>query len=152
MIDRIHEVHGIRRQRARGFTLVEVMITVAIVAILSAVAVPQYSSYVTRGRLAEAFSSLGAVQPLAEQHWSNQRSYAGLGGLNAFPRASQNFDYALTAADAASYTVTATGKGSVLGFVFTIDQNGNRATTAAPSGWTANAGCWTDRKSGECIH
>lgn len=138
--------------RQRGFTLVEVLVTVAIVAILSAVAVPMYRDHVTRGRLAEAFSALGSVQPTAEQHWSNTRSYAGLGGLNAFPRASQNFDYALTAADNASYLVTATGKGAVLGFVFTVDQNGNRATTAAPSGWTANAGCWTDRKSGECVH
>jgi type IV pilus assembly protein PilE len=136
----------------RGFTLVEVMVTVAIVAILSAVAVPMYRDHVTRGRLAEAFAMLGSVQPTAEQFWSNNRTYVGLDGLNGFPRASQNFDFALSAADAASYRVTATGKGPVQGFVFTIDQNGNRATTAAPGGWTANAGCWTDRKSGECIH
>jgi len=136
----------------RGFTLVEVMVTVAIVAILSGVAVPMYRDHVTRGRLAEAFGMLGSVQPTAEQFWSNNRTYVGLDRLNGFPRASQNFDFALAAADAASYRVTATGKGPVQGFIFTIDQNGNRATTAAPGGWTANAGCWTDRKSGECIH
>ena len=47
----------------KGFTLIEVMITIAIVGILTAVALPLYSDYVIRGRLTEAFTALGGAQP-----------------------------------------------------------------------------------------
>ncbi|MDB5916230.1 MAG: prepilin-type cleavage/methylation protein [Massilia sp.] len=135
----------------RGFTLIEVMITIAIIGIVSAIALPSYRDYVTRGRLAEAFSSLGGVQPSAEQFWSNTRSFVNFDTLsNDFPRNTTNFSYALSGASASAYTVTATGRGTVAGFVYTIDQQGNRATTGVPSGWTANTGCWVDRRSGAC--
>ena len=135
----------------RGFTLIEVMITIAIIGIVSAIAIPSYRDYVIRGRLAEAFSALGAVQPSAEQFWSNNRSFVGFDTLsNEFPRNTATFSYALSGATASAYTVTATGLGNASGFVYTIDQQGNRATTGVPSGWAANAGCWVDRRGGTC--
>lgn len=135
----------------RGFTLIEVMITIAIIGIVSAIAVPNYRDYVTRGRLVEAFSALGALQPNAEQFWSNTRSFANFDTQsNAFPATTANFSYALSGATDSAYTVTATGLGPAAGFVFTIDQQGNRATTGVPSGWTGNAGCWVDRRGGTC--
>lgn len=45
-------------QRAQGFTLIEVMIVVAIVAILSSIALPSYTEYVQRGRLVDAHAAL----------------------------------------------------------------------------------------------
>jgi type IV pilus assembly protein PilE len=135
----------------RGFTLIEVMITIVIVGILSAIALPNYRDYVTRGRLAEAFSTLAAVQPSAEQYWSNYRKFDGFdGAANGFPADTTNFTYALSGATTAGYTVTATGRAQAAGFVYTIDQQGNRATTGVPTGWTANAGCWVDRRGGQC--
>jgi len=138
------------KRAQQGFTLVEVMIVVAIVSILSAVAIPAYSDYVTRGRLTEAFTGLGGAQSSAEQFWANNRTYVGFDAAQSFPGASANFSYALSNATASSYTVTATGKGKMNGFVYTIDQSGNRATTGSPTGWGTNAACWVDKKGGQC--
>lgn len=134
--------------RARGFTLIELMIVVAIVGILSAVAIPAYNNHVMRARLAEAYSGLGTVQTNAEEFWSNNHTYANFDRL---PPDSANFGYALTSGDASSYVVTAAGKGPATGFSFTIDQNGNRATPRAPTGWTTSTSCWIDRKDGRCV-
>ncbi|MBA5688778.1 type IV pilin protein [Rugamonas apoptosis] len=133
-----------------GFTLIEVLVTVVIVGILMAVAMPAYNDYVIRGRLTEAFSALGAAQPAAEQFWSNGRTYVGFDTVVNFPAATANFTYALSGASASAYTLTATGIGKMAGFVYTIDQNGTRATTASPAGWGTNGTCWVDHKGGSC--
>jgi type IV pilus assembly protein PilE len=135
--------------RTKGFTLVEILITVAIVGIVSAIAIPQYSDYVTRSRLTDVFSQLATVQPNAEQFWASNRTFAGFTGV---PASSTYFTYALSAdADTTKYTVTATGRAGMLGFVYTINQAGARATTGVPSGWTASSTCWIDRKGGKCV-
>lgn len=134
----------------QGFTLIEVMITVAIVGILLAVAVPAYGDYVTRGRLSEAFTALGGAQPAAEQFWSNNRTYVGFDASPGFPAASANFTYALSNATASTYTITATGTGKMDGFVYTIDESGTHATTGSPTGWGTNSACWVDHKGGAC--
>ncbi|TFW29635.1 type IV pilin protein [Duganella callida] len=138
------------QRHARGFTLIEVMITVAIVSILLAVAIPAYSDYVTRGRLSEAFTALGGAQPAAEQYWSNNRSYANFDGSPNFPKATPNFTYALSNASASTYTITATGTNKMSGFVYSINESGTHATVATPAGWGANANCWVDHKGGAC--
>lgn len=134
------------RRREAGFTLIEVLIAIVIVGILSAVAIPSYTSYVLRGRLTDAFTSLSAMQPKAEEFWSNNRTYEGL----PLPAASPNFSYSAELS-ASGYTITATGVGKAADFVFTIDQNGNRSTTGVPPGWTASNNCWVDRKGGQCV-
>jgi type IV pilus assembly protein PilE len=141
-----------QKDGAKGFSLMELLVAIVIIGILSAVALPAYNDYVTRGRLTEAYTSLSGVQPVAEQFWANNRSYVNLNTSASFPQTGTNFDYALSNATASTYTVTATGKNRLNGFVFTIDQNGARATTGVPSGWTTNAACWVDRKSGQCTN
>ncbi|ALK97482.1 fimbrial protein [Massilia sp. WF1] len=135
-------------RREAGFTLIEILIALALIGILSAVAIPAYGSYVLRGRLTEAFTTLSAIQPKAEEYWSNNRTYVGL----PVPASSDYFDYALSADTSdSSFKLTATGKGMAGQFVFTIDQNGSRATTGVPSGWTGSSSCWVDRKGGKCV-
>lgn len=139
-------------KRQAGFTLIELMIAIAVVGILTAIALPSYNGYMMRARLSEAFTGLAGVQPRLEQHWSNTRSYAGFDSVtpSPMPASSANFTFVLSAADAGAYVVTARGRNAASGFAFTIDQNGNRVTTAVPSGWTARDNCWVDRKEGLC--
>jgi len=58
-----------------GFTLVELMITVSILAILAAVAIPMYSNYVNRAKQADAIIGLKAVQMAQEQFYSENNAY-----------------------------------------------------------------------------
>jgi len=134
-------------QRQSGFTLIELMVAVVIVGILTAVALPSYTNYVLRARLSEAHSALAAAQPQLEQHWANGRTYAG---FNKLPAATKNFTYAMASADASSFSLVATGREAAKDFVYTVDQNGTRATTKVPSGWADSKTCWIDRKGGVC--
>ncbi len=134
------------KRHARGFTLIEMMVTVAIIGILTAVAVPAYSNYVIRARTAEAFTTLGGLQPQLEQWWANNRTYAGYKPID--PTA--NFTYLISGATDSTYVVTAIGKNRMVGFVYTLNQSGTRVTTGVPPGWTANDACWVDRKGGQC--
>ena len=134
----------------KGFTLMEVMIVVAIISILAAIAVPAYNNYVLRGQLVEAFSELSAQRVRMEQFYQDMRTYTGAtaaGTVATCPGPGQHFTYACNvAADGQGYTITATGRG----FTFTVDQNNNRATTAVPAGWTAMPNCWVRKQGGVC--
>lgn len=61
----------------KGFTLVELMITVAILAVLAAVAVPMYSNYINRAKQADAIIGLKAAQMAQEQFFSENNVYSG---------------------------------------------------------------------------
>jgi len=134
-------------KRQAGFTLIELMIALVVIGILTAVAVPNYSAYVQRTKLTDAWSALAGVQPQAEQHWSNTNSYKDFTGL---PANTENFSFEVASATDTAYLIKATGKNGAKDFVYTIDQNGRRATTKAPAGWTRSDSCWVREKSGKC--
>jgi type IV pilus assembly protein PilE len=138
----------------QGFSLIELMIAVAIAAILAAVAIPAYRDYVIRGRLTDAYATLAAQRVRMEQYYQDMRSYTGActaGTVAPAPADTPDFDYTCTIPDGQSYTITATGLGSVAGFGFSIDQNNTRATTAVPANWTMPVGnCWARNKQGHC--
>lgn len=148
----------------RGFTLIEVMIVVVIIAILAAIAVPSYRDYVTRGRIVEATSGLADARNKMEQFFQDNRTYptgcviqpTAPGATEVQLTSLQNFNLACSDLGATTYTVTATGTGPMAGFTYTIDQQNTR--TSAFSGVGASAGytpaapntCWVLRKGGLC--
>jgi type IV pilus assembly protein PilE len=140
---------------ARGFTLIEVMITVAIVAILASLALPVYRDYVTRGKLVEAHAALGAQRVRMEQFYQDMRSYTAACDAGTVATVSNTQHFELTCdidGDGQGYTVSAAGIGGtdVDGFEFTVNEANQRATASAKTGWTANANCWSRTKGGEC--
>ncbi len=130
-----------------GFTLIELMVVVAILSILASIALPAYSQYVTKSKIPEATANLAVKRAQLENFFDNNRTYAG---FDCTTGGTSNFDFACTAQDASSYTLQATGKGTMAGFVFTLNQSNQKATTSAPSGWSTNASCWVTGKSGSC--
>ncbi|MFO1413293.1 MAG: type IV pilin protein [Burkholderiales bacterium] len=140
---------------SRGFTLIEVMITVAIVGILAAIALPSYSDYVRRSKIIEATGRLGDQRVQMEQYFLDNRTYAGVGeacgvASPVFDSKRDAFRITCSGASTTGYLLTATGVDSMAGFVYTVDPSDNRRTTGVPKGWTANNSCWVLRKSGEC--
>ena len=98
-----------------GFTLIEVMITVAIVAILAAVALPSYRDYVIRGNIPEATSRLATRQVQMEQFFQDNRTYVG-GQACTADATNKLFDFSCVGAGAptaTTYLISAVGKGSM---------------------------------------
>lgn len=137
--------------KTSGFTLIELMVTVAIIAILASIALPSYTEYVTQGRIAEATAGLAAKRVRMEAFYDNNRTYAGATDCTSDTTTSKYFTFSCSgAADATTYTLQAVGKGSMAGFTYTINQSNAKATTAAPTGWSTNATCWVLNKGGSC--
>ena len=147
--------HRHPRRPSQGFTLIEVMITVAIIGILSAIALPAYTEYLIRGRIPEATSQLASKQIRMEQWFQDSRTYRATTGTACYIGASDTtsskfFTFTCSSASATAFTITATGTGSMTGFVFTVNQNGDKATTGVPTGWTTSTTCWVIKKGGVC--
>lgn len=139
----------------RGFTLIEVLVVIAIVAILSTVAYPSYSAFVQRGKIAEGTSTLADARVRLEQYFQdNERRYTTISGGNVcgvVPAATTYFTYSCTATDT-TYTVTAAGVAAqgMSGFTFTINQANAQQTTAFPGASGLPKNCWIQNKGDGC--
>ena len=148
----------VRQRLRRGFTLIEVMIVVGIIAILAAIAIPSYNDYILRSRITDAVTALGNMQAKMEQYYQdNQGTYLGAcvpATVAPAPPPTSHFTFACSGLSAAGYTVTATGSGSMTGFGYTMAYVGGvltKTTTSVPSGWTLPSGsCWALKKDGSC--
>jgi type IV pilus assembly protein PilE len=139
----------------RGFTLLEVMIVVAIVAILAAIALPNYSDYVKRGKIIEATTALSDMRTRMEQYFLDNHKYDTGGACGVDPANVEKNVKTFTISCSivgSGYLVTATGNASegMGSFGYTIDTANTRVTTGVPTGW-GNQNCgWVTRKDGSC--
>jgi type IV pilus assembly protein PilE len=141
------------RPRAAGFTLIELMIAVAIVAILVSIGFPSYQNYVRRGQLSDAFTALADMRVQMEQYYQDNKFYglaannatcATLPGYAAFPVTKKYFELrcAAGAAPSQTYTLTAVGIGGLTaGYDYTLNQAGAKGTTKFANA-TSTAACW----------
>jgi len=140
---------------AGGFTLLEMMIVVAIVAVLAAIALPSYAAYVQRGRILDAVTRLSDARSRMEDYFLDERVYVDASGRCGFlpPASATDVFNVQCEATATTFIVTATGVAAkgMTDFVYAIDQSGAKATLAVPRGWSRSADCWTIRQDGFCV-
>ena len=147
-------------RKSAGFTLIELMVTIVIVAILAAIALPSYQQYIKRGKITEALSNLSSMRLQLEKYYADNRKYdngtTGTCGVAVPTGASARyFTYLCTSANPntvgdQTFTVTATGVGDMGNFQYQIDQSNVRQSTITESGWNSSTTCWITKKGESC--
>ncbi|MHB1702454.1 MAG: type IV pilin protein [Acidobacteriaceae bacterium] len=131
----------------RGFSLIELMVALVVSAVLLAVAIPLYNSYIEQSRLKSAQAALLQTANAVRQYAQDNGTYVGACGT---PVAAADFQMSCPTLTPSAYLVEAQGTGVMTGFTFTVDQNGLQATPGVPAGWTTSASCWVADSSGDC--
>jgi type IV pilus assembly protein PilE len=124
-----------------GFTLIELMIAVAVVGILAAIAYPSYTAYVVRANRSAAASFLFQLANKEAQYMLDARTYTGTSTdlLSTPPEVAKFYDISITtAATPPGFTVQAAPKGTqatrdAACGTLTLDQNGTKGITGTGS-------------------
>ncbi|MDY7033105.1 MAG: prepilin-type N-terminal cleavage/methylation domain-containing protein [Thermodesulfobacteriota bacterium] len=143
----------------KGFTLIELMIVVAIIGILAAIAIPNFVNYQRRAKTSEARTNLGAIRTSEEAYASTADTYlacaanpAAIPGVNKAtwdsaggetvgwvdigyePKGDIYYQYEATSASNTTFTASAEGNldGDAICSRYIIDQDGNTGTPTNP--------------------
>jgi type IV pilus assembly protein PilE len=162
-IDKFRSNAAFTRNNASGFTLIEVMIVVAIIGLLTLIAYPSYQEYVARGRRAEMRTVLLEATQWMERHYSENFTYtqnsagtaiADLFALTNFTKSPRDgggaYTIAISAVTARTFTITATRGNAMTNdkcgnfFITNTGVKGNLSysTSSYSSVETAVAACW----------
>lgn len=156
---------SLSRRHSAGFTLIEIMIVVIIVAILAAFAIPSYQDYVRRGYVVDGTNGLAAMRADMERYFQDNRTYATAGTfvppcaatVAVVRRTFGNFVVSCAGTDAptgTTFTLRATGGGPANGVVYTVNQENVRATASMPTAWSGWTGTcttsWIVKKGQAC--
>jgi type IV pilus assembly protein PilE len=137
-----------KMHKYEGFTLIELMTTVAIVAVLAAVAYPSYTDYLRKGRRVDAKNALMSAAQALERYYTENSRYDGTGSAigTLFSATSTEGNYTLSYASgsptSSAYTLQATPTGKQTGDkcgTFTINNFGQTDVTG---GSLSRSSCW----------
>lgn len=140
-------------RKGAGFTLIEVMIAVAIIGILAAIAYPSYQEYINKSRRAEAQVALLELSQFLERHYTAKGGYlingtsGGSGPVLPFTKAPRDgtqefYTLSLNAVTARTYTLQAAPKNGMAGDkcgTFTLTNTGKKAVSGGTAG---TPDCW----------
>lgn len=127
--------HAMKKSQP-GFTLIELMIVVAIVGILASIAYPSYRQQVLEGRRSEGRAALLALAQAQERFFTLNGTYTNIiGSLNGVSTPTENGHYTLATTGGATFTATATPAGAQAGdtdcTTMTITHQGAKSGTGA---------------------
>lgn len=138
--------------KSLGFTLIELMIAVAIIGVLAGIVYPSYTEGVVRARRAEAMTELAKIANLQEQYYADHRTYVTdmtKLGFAADPYITENGYYSIdttaVSAIASDFIITATaaglqGSGDADCTAFTLNYLGQRTAVKGTDDNTSQ--CW----------
>ena len=132
---------------ANGFSLIELMIVVAVIAILASVGIPAYGDYVTRGKLVDATAQLSDGRVKLEQYFQDNRTYVGADAIPPCPATTKYFTMTCDNLSASTYTIIAQGRNELTGFDYSIDQANTKVSNTP---WGNGATCWIMKKGDTC--
>lgn len=129
-----------------GFTLIELMITLVVLAILSAIAFPAYQSYVLKTRRSDAYAALAQDQTIMERCYAQNFAYNNAACPATFPASPQKYySIAVSNQTVSTYTLTATPQGPQASdtacAAISVDQ-ANQKSAQDASGNTSTSTCW----------
>jgi len=146
----------IYKQKLNGFTLIELMITVAVIGILAAVAYPSYQDYIIKARRADAQSALLQLGQFMERYYTTNGRYTTAANNTTAPTlpfteapkdGTPKFYDLTVAATPTSYTLTATRKGAQASDTkcgnLTLTNTGLKGVTGTPAPTQTAAQCWS---------
>lgn len=145
------------KKAIRGFTLIELVITLSVIAILARLAYPNYIEYLRTSRRADAQGALEGLAQAMERNFTTSSTYRGMaagGGDTGAPAiysatapvsgGTPTYNLSITAASATSFAIQATPTGAQLGDKcgsLTLSSTGQRGITGAKPGITVGD-CW----------
>ncbi len=138
----------------QGFSLIELMIALAIGAILASIVVPAYRDHILRAHIPQATSTLSSLAMRLEQTYQDNHAYGDEKKCSVAMPDDNFFTFQCAAENnGQSFLLTASGKrgGEMADFIFTLDQNGNTKTTKLPEAWGKTpANCWIAKRGSTC--
>ncbi len=152
----------IKSNYVKGFTLVEMMVVLSIMAILSFFVYPSYSDYVTRAKAVEAFTEIEKIHSKIKQYYLDNNTLNNCCSDNSFLE-SKNFNIEITLGVKAlennveDFQVVVSSKklssGGIPELSYKLTNNGGEylyETLYLPNNWVMNNNCWVYNKQGDC--
>ena len=136
-----------RHRATKGFTLIELMITVAIVGILAAIAYPSYLDQVRQSRRADAQSALLQAANRQERYFTTQYTYADTLDKLGMPAVTENDAYTLNidSGDANGFQITANAQNDQVNDActsLTINERGQKTANGTGPNTAISQQCW----------